>query len=201
MAASNVLVIRFTEPSKAYQALSVLKDSDASGRIALESAAVVERTPGGELRIPEGADNVGPVGIASGSLIGMLLGVLGGPVGVLLGGGAGALMGGAFDVDRAATSDEALTVLGQAIPAGSTAVVASVEEQAIEVIDGEMKKLDGQITRRPAAEVMSELEVAEEAAEAAAREARRTIREQRKAELSAGVDERVGKLKEKLHVS
>ena len=81
----NVVVVRFTEPSKAYQALSVLKESDAEGRIGLESAAVVERMANGELRIPESADNVGPVGTASGSLIGMLIGVLGGPVGVLLG--------------------------------------------------------------------------------------------------------------------
>ena len=129
----------------------------------------------------------------------MLVGVLGGPVGVLLGWGAGAMMGGAFDVDRAVTSDEALTVLGQAIPTGSTAVIASVEEPAVEVIDGEMKKLDGEVTRRSAAEVMSELEAAEAAADAAAREARRTVREQRKTEVSAGVEQRVGKLKEKLH--
>jgi hypothetical protein len=48
---------------------------------------------------------------------------------------------------------------------------------------------------------MGELEAAEEAADAAAREARRTLREKRKAELHAGVEERVGKLKEKLDVS
>jgi hypothetical protein len=84
---------------------------------------------------------------------------------------------------------------------GSTAVIASVEEPAVEVIDGEMKKLDGVVTRQSVAEVMSELEAAEDAADAAAREARQAIREQRKAEVSAGVEERVGKLKEKLHVS
>ena len=44
MAQENVVVVRFTEPSKAYQALSVLKECDAEGRIGLESAAVVERT-------------------------------------------------------------------------------------------------------------------------------------------------------------
>jgi len=201
MAQENVVVVQFTEPSKAYQALSVLKECDAQGRIGLESAAVVERGPEGELTIPESADNVGLVGTASGSLIGMLVGVLGGPVGALLGWGAGAMMGGAFDVDRAVTSDEALTVLGQAIPPGSTAVIASVEEPAVEVIDGEMKKLDGEVTRRSSAEVMSELEAAEDAADAAAREARHTLREKRKAEASANVKERVGKLKEKLHVS
>ena len=84
------------------------------------------------------------------------------------------MMGGAFDVDRAITSDEALTVLGRAIPPGSTAVIASVEESAVEVIDAEMYKLGGEVTRRPVAEVMGELEAAEEAAEAAAHEARRT---------------------------
>jgi uncharacterized membrane protein len=200
MAAKNVVVVRFAEASKAYQALSVLKECDANGRIGLESAAVVERTATGELRMPESSDNVGLVGTASGSLIGMLVGVLGGPVGVLLGWGTGALMGGAFDIDRAVTSDEALTVLGKAIPPGATAVIASVKEPAVEVIDGEMTKLGGEVTRRSVAEVMAELDAAEDAAEAAARAARRTIREQRKAEFSAGFEERVGRLKEKLHV-
>jgi uncharacterized membrane protein len=197
----NVVVVGFTEPSKAYQALSVLKECSADGRIGLESAAIVERTQEGELRIPESVDNDELVGMASGSLIGMLIGVLGGPLGVLVGWGAGAMMGGAFDVDRAVTSDEALTVLGRAIPPGTTAVIASVEEPAVEVIDAEMYKLGGEVTRRPVVEVMGELEAAEEAADAAAREARRELREKRKAEVHANVDERVGKLKEKLHVS
>ncbi|MGZ4309102.1 MAG: DUF1269 domain-containing protein [Gaiellaceae bacterium] len=199
MAQENVVVVQFSEPSKAYQALSVLKEADAQGRIGLESAAVAQRSAEGELTIPESADNVGLVGTASGSLIGMLIGVLGGPVGVLLGWGSGALMGGAFDIDREVTSDEALTVLGQAIPPKSTGLIASVEEPTVEVIDAEMYILGGEVTRRPVAEVMGELEAAEEAADAAASEARRVVREQRKAEIHANVDERVGKLKEKLH--
>ncbi|MGZ4411665.1 MAG: DUF1269 domain-containing protein [Gaiellaceae bacterium] len=199
MAQENVVVVQFSEPSKAYQALSVLKEADAQGRIGLESAAVAQRSAEGELTIPESADNVGLVGTASGSLIGMLIGVLGGPVGVLLGWGSGALMGGAFDIDREVTSDEALTVLGQAIPPKSTALIADVEEPTVEVIDAEMYILGGEVTRRPVAEVMGELEAAEEAADAAASEARRVVREQRKAEIHADVDERVGKLKEKLH--
>jgi uncharacterized membrane protein len=201
MAQEYVVVVRFTEPSKAHQALSVLKECAANGRIGLKSAAVVVRTRAGDLRILEDWDDVGPVGMAGGSLIGMLIGVLGGPVGVLLGWGAGATVGGAFDIDHAVTSDEALTVLGTAIPVGSTAVIAEVEEFAVEVIDGEMKKLDGEVTRRSVDEVMNELEAAEEAAEAAAHEARKAVRDKRKAEVHADVQERVGKLKEKLHVS
>lgn len=43
------------------------------------------------------------------------------------------------------------------------------------------------------------VEVESRAAAAASREARRTVRQKRKAEVKAGVDERVGTLKEKLH--
>ncbi|HXV02480.1 MAG TPA: hypothetical protein VFP24_02800 [Gaiellaceae bacterium] len=67
----NVVVVQFPDASKAYQALSVLKECDAEGRIGVKSAAIVERTPDGELRIPEGADNIALVGTVSGSLIGM----------------------------------------------------------------------------------------------------------------------------------
>ena len=114
----NVVVVRFTEPSNAYQALSVLKECDAEGRIALRSAAVVERTPTGELRIPEGTDNIGLVGTASGSLIGHARRRSGRPGRRSRRLGRGALMGELFDIDRAEKSDEALAVLGQGDSAG-----------------------------------------------------------------------------------
>ena len=52
-APEKVVVVRFTEPSKAYQALRVLKELDGSSRIGLESAAVVERNATGELHTCE----------------------------------------------------------------------------------------------------------------------------------------------------
>ena len=197
----NVVVIRFPEPSNAYQALSVLKQADADGRIELRAAAVVERTPEGQLRIPEGADNVGLEGTAAGGLIGMLVGILGGPLGMLLGWGTGALVGGVVDLTRAEKGEDALTMFGGAISPGSTALIADVAEPAIEVIDGEMAKLAGEVTRRPEGDVMAELEAAEEASEAAAQEARRKMREQREAEVSEKFSERVGKLKDRLRIS
>jgi len=197
----NVVVVRFPEASKAYQALSVLKRADAEGRIALSAAAVAERTPEGHLRIIESADNVGLEGTAAGGLLGMLVGVLGGPVGMLLGFGAGALAGGVVDLTRTEKGEDALTMLGNTISPGSTAVIAYVAEPAIEVVDGEMAKLSGEVTRRPVDDVMAELEAIEDASAAAAKEARRKLREERKAEVSGKFSERVGKLKERLHVS
>lgn len=161
----------------------------------------MERTPEGFLRTPEATDNIGPYGTMSGSLLGMLIGVLGGPIGVLVGWGAGAVVGGAFDIGRVVKSDEALTELARAIPPGSTAVIATVAELAVEVIDVEMTKLGGDVTRRPVGAVMDELEAVEDAAEAAAHEARKELRAKRKAEMHESHEERTAKLKEKLHIS
>ena len=140
-------------------------------------------------------------GTAAGGLIGMLVGIPGGPLGMLLGWGTGALVGGVVDLTREEKGEDALTMLGSAISPGSTAVIADVAGPAIEVVDGEMAKLSGEVTRRPEDDVMAELESAEEATEAAAKEARQKMREQRKAEVSEKFSERVGKLKDRLGIS
>ena len=111
------------------------------------------------------------------------------------------MVGGSFDLDREDESDEALSVLGRAISPGSTALIADVTEPEPELIDAKMDLLGGQVTRRSVVDVVAELGATHEAADAAAREARRVVREKRKTEMTADLDERLGKLKEKLHVS
>src|SRR5271157_4872657 len=101
----NVVAVTFNENSKAYEALSVLKQADAEGRVAVLGAAVVERQADGKIQVPEGDDNIIGAGLAGGSLIGMLIGVLGGPLGLLLGWGTGALVGGLYDAHRADQGD------------------------------------------------------------------------------------------------
>jgi uncharacterized membrane protein len=201
----NVIVVTFDESSKAYQALSTLKRVDDENRVVVRSAALVERQADGKIKVPEGADNMIGVGLAGGSLIGMLVGVLGGPIGVLLGFGAGALAGGVVDVYRADLGDDALTQMGSEVPVGQTAIIAEVEEYAVEVVDDEMHKLGGTVNRYPAEEVLEALEASEEAARAAEKEARRAMRESRKAERDAkretrkeDWDTRLESLKQKL---
>ena len=195
----NIVVIQFAEQSKAYQALNVLQQADANGRIGLRGAVLVERDDAGRIQTPAGTDNTIGEGTLSGSLIGMLVGILGGPIGVVLGWGTGALIGGTVDMRQAQLADEALSAFGQSIPPGTTAILADVDELAVEVIDGEMSKLGGRVTRRPATEVLAEMEAAEEASAAAQREAQRVLREQRKAERHEKREERLAKLQAKLH--
>lgn len=128
-ATQSVVIIRFPQPSRAYQAASELRGlGESLTSVELRGAALVERTPEGTLRVPEQRDDIVGTGSAAGGLAGMLVGVLGGPLGVLLGFGAGALAGGMVDVDRMTSVDSALAVLSQQIPPGTTALIVDAVE-------------------------------------------------------------------------
>jgi uncharacterized membrane protein len=203
----NLIVVTFEDDSKAFAALSKLKQAALAGRVSVSSAAVLDRDSNGRVSVPEAGDAVIGAGFATGGLIGLLLGVIGGPVGVMLGFGAGALAGSFLDIERVEKESNVLSQVAESIPVGRTALVAEVNEYAAEVIDGEMRALGGTVTRTPAAEVLAALETAEKAAKAAEREARRVMHEERKQaakakldEIEAKWDQRVDALKEKLAI-
>jgi uncharacterized membrane protein len=178
----NVVVVAFADQSKAYQALSQLRQADGEGRVEVRASALLERGSDGAVRVPEGDDVASGVGLAGGGLIGMLIGVLGGPLGVLLGGYTGMLVGGVGAVSREEDQDVALDAIARRIEPGHTVLVAEVGEVATEVVDGIMRPLGGTVTRRAAAEVYDEIQSAKAAQDAADAEARRVLREQRRAE-------------------
>jgi len=83
--------------------------------------------------------------------------ILGGTLGVLLGWGAGSLIGGFADADRVDLSETAIGELSGRLPAGTTAILAEVEEYAAEVLDDDVAPLGGQVLRLEAARVLTEL--------------------------------------------
>jgi uncharacterized membrane protein len=174
---NNVLVIHFPESSKAFEALSELKDQPG-----VRGAAVVERTADGQVRLADGYSPDGGSGVAVGGLVGSLIGILAGPVGVLLGWSTGMLVGMAYEADEVADADDGFTILSHSIPAGSNALVVEMTETSHAIADDVAKRLDGTITRLPATDVQSEIESAREAARKAAAEARKVRRGARRAE-------------------
>jgi uncharacterized membrane protein len=185
----NLIAVTFEDDSKAYEALTRLKQASIAGRVGVRGAAVVQRGVDGRISIPEGADAVIGTGVMGGGLLGLVLGVFGGPVGVFLGFGAGALVGSFFDVRRAERESGVLELIADMLPLGGNAVVAEVDEYAVEVVDGEMFSLGGTVLRVPAAEVLAAVESAEKAAEAADREVARVMHEERKQQAKAKLDE------------
>jgi uncharacterized membrane protein len=158
----NVVVVTFSETSKAYQALSELDRLGDAGNIQVRSAVLLTRTDDG-FSIPEGADNASGFYMAGGGLIGALVGVLGGPLGVLLGGSIGVLAGAPGEVKRMDDQEVALSAISKDITPGTTALVAEVTEFAQEVLDKAMGGLGGTVTRHSAADVYAEVKAAEDA--------------------------------------
>lgn len=199
MTAHNFVIVGFEESANAYKALSVLRGAAAEGRITIAAAVIGERGADGSLRLAEGEDAVIGSATVGGGLIGMAVGILGGPLGMLLGWGAGSLIGGFADADRVDLSETAIGEFSGRLPAGTTAILAEVEEYATEVLDGVVSPLGGQVLRLEADQVLGELEAAEAAAIAADREAARVLRQERGQERKQKWEDRVDSLREKLH--
>ena len=178
----NVIAVSFEDRSNAYQALSELKGAALEGRVEVLAASIVTRDKQGRLNAPEEGDVVGGAATLGGSLIGLMIGVIGGPIGMLFGWTGGLLVGGAFDIRRADQSDSVLGEISRYIPVGGTAVIAELNEYAVEVVDKLMTELGGTVYRRSAEVVLTELEAAEDAYWEAQKEADRAAHEQRKAE-------------------
>jgi uncharacterized membrane protein len=194
----NVIAVSFQDRSKAYQALSELKGAGLEGRVEVLSASIVTRDEQGRLDAPEGGDAVGGAATWGGSLIGLMVGVIGGPIGMLFGWTGGLLVGGAYDIRRADDSESVLGEISRYVPLGGTAIVAEVNEYAVEVVDKLMTGQGGTVYRRSADVVLAELEAVEDAYRKAQKEADKAAREQRKAERRQNAQERLAALKEKL---
>jgi uncharacterized membrane protein len=198
MSEHTVVAVSFADRSKAFEGLSLLRAAGADGRVGVRTAVVLDRDENGFLRAPDGVDDESGAGALGGGLIGMLVGLLGGPVGMLFGWTTGALIGGASDLKRAERSVDLLGEYSRTVPPGSTALVAELDEVAVEVVDGTMAGLGGTVVRRSAYEVLSEIEAAEEAADAAEKAARKTLREEKRAARKEDFEERTATLRDKL---
>jgi len=193
----SVVVVGFSQNSKAYEGFSELKSLSDQQKLTARSAAVVERDQTGTLQVKDNFDPDAGVPTAGGGLVGMLLGVIGGPVGMVLGLTGGALAGGSFEMRGADEQDEVLTQLNAAINPGHTVLVAQVNEPTVQVLDKAMADLGGTVVRRSEADVLSELEAADDAAQAAQAAARKAVREKKKAKMKEKREDRIAALKAK----
>jgi uncharacterized membrane protein len=191
----SVVVVGFKENSQAYEGFTVLKSLSDQHKVTARSGAVVERDQDGKLQIKDSFDADSGVATVGGGFMGMLLGIIGGPVGMLLGLTGGGLAGGSFDMRRADDQDEALTQLNAAINPGHTVIVAQVNEPTEDVLDKAMGDLGGVVVRKSEADVLTEIDAAEDAANAAQAAARKAVREKKLKEVKEERDERIARLK------
>jgi len=193
----SVVVVGFYDNAKAYEGLSKLKSLSDQQQLTARSAAVVERDQNGKMQIKDSLEADTGVATAGGGLVGMLLGAIAGPYGMLLGLTGGALAGGSFELRHGDDEDEVLTQLNAAINPGHTVLVAQVNEPTTEVLDKAMGELGGVVLRKSEADVLTELDAAEDAAHAAQAAARKAVREKKVADVKEKREDRIAALKAK----
>jgi uncharacterized membrane protein len=193
----SVVVVGFKENDQAYAGFSELKSLSDQQQLTARSAAVVERDPAGKLQIKDSFDAESGVPTTGGGLVGMVLGAIAGPYGMLLGLTGGALAGGSFEMRRGDEQDEVLTQLNAAINPGHTVLIAQVNEPTVAVLDKAMGDLGGVVIRKSEADVLTELDAAEDAADAAQAAARQAVREKKMGEITEKREDRIAALKAK----
>ena len=195
----NVIVVSFAEDSKAYDALTTLKELDSQGQINVEEAGVVTRGDDGRIDVKDQVGDDPLIGTASGGVVGLLIGILGGPLGVLIGGATGLLVGSLYDLADADDTDSVLSDVSKTVRVGHTAVLAQVAEQSPEVVDTAMARLSGIVVRRSVDDVEAEIAAAQEAQREAKNKARKELREARHEKNREAAHAKVKELKSKLH--
>ena len=195
----SVVVVSFVEDSKAYEALTSLKELNSQHQLELRAAAVVLRDDDGKVTVKDEIGGSYGVGTASGGIIGLLIGVIGGPLGVLIGGATGLLAGSLFDLNQEFDTKSALSQISHSVQVGHAALLAELSEPSPEVLDSAMARLSGKVLRRPVHEVESEIAAAEEAQKIAAKDAREQLHKERHEQHQKEIDAKIEELKAKLH--
>src|SRR5262245_4267052 len=130
----KMLVVVFTDESKAYQASKALRELHAEGSVTLYAEAVIAKDVQGVVTTKQAADQ-GPLGTALGFATGGLIGLLAGPAGLALGTATGTLTGSLYDLAQIGVSDDFLAEVSQRLSPGKTAVVAEIDEEWVTPVD------------------------------------------------------------------
>jgi uncharacterized membrane protein len=196
----TVIAVSFDDPNRPYEAVTKLKELDQQGQVSMYEGRVVERDSNGQLVVKDtvqGADDDRGVATVSGGLVGLLLGVIAGPVGMLLGGSIGLMTGAVIDMDVDDRDDSVLSAFARQVKPGQTGVFAHLNEQSYEVVDNAMAGMGGNVLRRPAADVESELAAAQEARDVAEHEAREKLRKEHQKQKKEEIDSKLDALRAK----
>lgn len=145
----NLIVLGFDAPEQAYKGFRSLHRLHEAGDVRVRAAAVAERSDTGRIVVREVSEDLHAHGTAAAGAIGAMLGLAAGPVGALVGGATGAVLGSMVDVADTDGTEDLLRTFGRAIPAGSTATLAVVEEATPDAVDAVGSGLGATVLRRP----------------------------------------------------
>jgi len=149
---NRMLVVVFSEATKALAGRDALKSLDHEDSITLYAYAIVTKNANGTSIVNEEHDPAG-LGTLLGTSLGSLIGLLGGPTGVAIGAAAGSLAGVTADLDNARIGGDFVDDVLKQLTPGTVALLAEIDEEWTPWVDLRMEELGGVGHRRALSEV------------------------------------------------
>lgn len=159
----GLFVAAFVTERGADEALEAIKETKKSGDFFFDDAAVIRSDDKGKVHIHETGDMSSGKGAAIGGGIGAVISLLGGPATLAASALAGAVVGGLAVLKDSGFDQDTLKELGAALPAGTSAIVATTSKKFVE----EVRKASQQgetltVARDIAADIQGHLEARED---------------------------------------
>ena len=143
---NNIIVVSFTDETKAVDALHKLVKWDSLGDISIYEKIIVRKKTYGEYEILkedsfEGWRTLTDMGYGS------LLGLMGGPVGFVIGLYTGMAIGAIADSSHYDFPDDFIAKTKNKLAAGTVSIIAEIDEDSNAFVDASLKPFDALITR------------------------------------------------------
>jgi uncharacterized membrane protein len=150
----RMLVVIFDSEEKAYEGARGLETLSEESMIAVYDDVVVKKDGDGTTTSVVKTHDTDPQGTMGGTAVGSLIGLLGGgPIGLAVGATTGFVLGAAADVARARLGRHFVREIADALGPGHTALVAEIDEEDTDPVDGRMRALGGSIFRSDLSDV------------------------------------------------
>ncbi|HKC37115.1 MAG TPA: DUF1269 domain-containing protein [Chitinophagaceae bacterium] len=143
---TNVIVVSFQEETKAMEALHKLNELESLGDISVYEKIMIRKKANGESEILKEDSSEG-WRILTGMGVGSLLGMLGGPIGFVVGLYTGTAVGAIADASHYDFAEDFIARVENKLQAGTTSIIAEVDEDSNVFIDTYLKPLGAVITR------------------------------------------------------
>ena len=193
----RILVVVFSEASKAYDGRDALKSLDHEDVLTLYAYAIITKQPDGTCVVNDQHDLAGLRAVI-GTSLGSLIGLLGGPSGVVIGAIAGNLTALTLELNNSRVSADFVDEVSKELTAGKCALLAEVDEEWTKWVDLRMEELSGVVYRY----VPSDVKQAANSADVAAMKAHLALLKAEHAKARAGrkakLDEKINQLEAKI---
>jgi uncharacterized membrane protein len=147
----RMLVVVFSELSKALDGRDALKSLDRDDSITDYASAVITKNADGTITVNE-EDDHGVLRALLGTSLGSLIGLLGGPIGVGIGAAAGSLAALTANLDNARIGADFVDEVSKQLTPGKFALVAEIDEEWTPWVNLRMEELGGVVYRRALSE-------------------------------------------------